>query len=176
MYIDLNIYCFLFFQGFPGDFSENNFNRYAGVIVLQTPDFKCWLVRCNFHNKRGRLGQGWHNFVVENDLHEGDVCVFELIKSTDMMLLKVTIFRLSSSASVMGCKRWQKYISFLKKSLSDERVSLNKRPKTEPVEMKQPAERDGLLNNDLQPQHPRKLLIILFSIQYLVLSSMLMMP
>ncbi|XP_065623851.1 B3 domain-containing protein REM19 isoform X2 [Quercus suber] len=65
------------------------------IAKLETPDGRQWSVNCH---KRGRLssamniGRGWIVFARENNLEEGDVCVFELIKRKPVVL-NVSIFR-----------------------------------------------------------------------------------
>ena len=65
------------------------------IAKLETSDGRQWSVNC--HN-RGRLssatniGRGWIVFARENNLEEGDVCVFELIKGKPVVL-NVSIFR-----------------------------------------------------------------------------------
>ena len=44
------------------------------------------------YRQRGSFSRGWSRFANENNLRVGDVCVFELIKSDDVVL-KVSIFR-----------------------------------------------------------------------------------
>ncbi|XP_059668853.1 B3 domain-containing protein REM19-like [Cornus florida] len=64
------------------------------MVKLQLSDGREWYARC-IHDKLGRqakLTMGWGTFVRENNLVEGDTCVFELNKAKDFVL-KVSIFR-----------------------------------------------------------------------------------
>ncbi|XP_040988501.1 B3 domain-containing protein REM16-like [Juglans microcarpa x Juglans regia] len=66
-------------------------------VMLQVGE-KSWPVKFNSypHLSYAVLSAGWRTFVKDNSLQVGDVCVFELIKSDDVML-KVSIFRCPSN-------------------------------------------------------------------------------
>ncbi|KAH7858369.1 hypothetical protein Vadar_023075 [Vaccinium darrowii] len=53
-----------------------------------------WPIKCTWVNGSAMLTTGWHQFVLDNRLEEGDVCIFELIKMVDIVL-KVTIVRVN---------------------------------------------------------------------------------
>lgn len=73
-----------------------NFKGFSGFIQLRISDAKQWSVWCVYDDwKRVRLGKGWYQFVKENNLTEGDVCVFELLRS-ETIVLNVTMFHASS--------------------------------------------------------------------------------
>ncbi|XP_058761411.1 B3 domain-containing transcription factor VRN1-like [Vicia villosa] len=76
----------------PSSFAENNLNEVSGFIKLLGPTGKEFPVRCLYRGGRAKLSQGWYEFTVENGLGEGDVCVFELLRSREVVL-KVTLFR-----------------------------------------------------------------------------------
>ncbi|KAJ6419592.1 hypothetical protein OIU84_029660 [Salix udensis] len=76
----------------PSGFAEKNLNGLSGFMKLQLPDGKQWPVRCLYRGGRAKFSQGWYEFTQENNLGEGDVCIFELLKSRDVVL-KVTVFR-----------------------------------------------------------------------------------
>jgi hypothetical protein len=61
--------------------------------MLQVGD-KSWPVKLLMypHLSLGALSAGWFAFARDNTLEIGDVCVFELIES-DNVVLKVSIFR-----------------------------------------------------------------------------------
>uniref|UniRef100_A0A2N9JCA9 TF-B3 domain-containing protein n=1 Tax=Fagus sylvatica TaxID=28930 RepID=A0A2N9JCA9_FAGSY len=63
------------------------------ILMLQVGD-KSWPVKLLMypHLSSGTLSAGWFAFARDNTLQIGDVCVFELIKS-DNVVLKVSIFR-----------------------------------------------------------------------------------
>ncbi|XP_065856732.1 B3 domain-containing transcription factor VRN1-like isoform X1 [Euphorbia lathyris] len=76
----------------PSCFAEKNLNGVCGFIKLQFTDGRQWPVRCLYRGGRAKLSQGWYEFTLENNLGEGDVCIFELLKSRDVVL-KVTVYR-----------------------------------------------------------------------------------
>ncbi|GAV84812.1 B3 domain-containing protein [Cephalotus follicularis] len=85
----------------PSCFAEKHLNGVSGYIKLQLSDGKQWPVRCLYRGGRAKLSQGWYEFSMENNLGEGDVCVFELMRSRDFVL-KVTVFRVLESASLLN--------------------------------------------------------------------------
>ena len=79
-------------QYLPGEFSMNIGQNQ--IVTLQTPNGKQWCVWCYYYNPpslRMRIGKGWTAFSRDNNLEEGDVCVFEVIKRKPVVL-SVTIF------------------------------------------------------------------------------------
>ncbi|KAF7810929.1 B3 domain-containing transcription factor VRN1-like isoform X2 [Senna tora] len=76
----------------PSCFAEKHLNEVSGFIKLQTSDGRQWPVRCLYRGGRAKLSQGWFEFAQDNNLGEGDVCVFELLRMRDVVL-KVTIFQ-----------------------------------------------------------------------------------
>lgn len=86
------IFLFLLVQYLPSCFAEKNLNGVSGFIKLQTYDGRQWSVRCLYRGGRAKLSQGWYEFSQENNLGEGDVCIFELLRMKDVVL-KVTVFR-----------------------------------------------------------------------------------
>lgn len=90
---------FLVGQHMPSRFAEKYLNGVSKFIKLQTSDGKQWHVRCLSGESRVKLSKGWTEFVKDNNLEEGDVCVFELINMEDVVL-KVSIFRVLDDARV----------------------------------------------------------------------------
>ncbi|XVF67655.1 hypothetical protein PTKIN_Ptkin10aG0138800 [Pterospermum kingtungense] len=84
----------------PSCFAEKHLSGVSGFIKLQLPDGRQWPVRCLYRGGRAKFSQGWYEFTLENNLGEGDVCVFELLKSREF-ILKVTVFRVMESAELM---------------------------------------------------------------------------
>lgn len=78
----------------PSCFAEKNLNGVSGIIKLQISDGRQWPVRCLYRGGRAKLSQGWFEFSLENNLGEGDVCVFELV-ATKEVVLQVTVFRIT---------------------------------------------------------------------------------
>lgn len=76
----------------PSKFAEKYLKGVSGEITLQVSSGKQWRVRCIREGPGTKLTRGWADFVVDNDLKEEDVCVFELIDIKDIVL-KVTVFR-----------------------------------------------------------------------------------
>ncbi|XP_039042155.1 B3 domain-containing protein REM19 [Hibiscus syriacus] len=70
----------------PSYFAEQHLSRVSGFIKLQLPDGIQWLVRCLYRGGRAKFSQGWYEFTLENNLGEGDVCVFELLRSMEFVL------------------------------------------------------------------------------------------
>ncbi|WRX14356.1 B3 DNA binding domain - like 10 [Theobroma cacao] len=72
-------------------------NGVNGTITLQVSEGKKWPVRCIYVDGHLKFCKGWAEFVLDNNLDEGDVCVFELL-NTEEIVLKVTIFRVLEDA------------------------------------------------------------------------------
>ena len=92
--------CFLL-QHIPSSFARTFLNTVTGFVTLQVSDGKQWPVRCSFKDGKAKLGQGWTEFVWENNLEEGDVCIFELIHAKEIVL-KVAVFRVLEDAAPTG--------------------------------------------------------------------------
>ncbi|KAK4747793.1 hypothetical protein SAY87_014379 [Trapa incisa] len=75
----------------PSCFAEKHLNGVSGFIKLQRSDGNQWSVRCLYREGKAKLGRGWYDFSLENNLAEGDVCIFELIPAREV-ILKVTAF------------------------------------------------------------------------------------
>ncbi|XVF67656.1 hypothetical protein PTKIN_Ptkin10aG0138900 [Pterospermum kingtungense] len=81
----------------PRCFARRYLNGVDGTISLQLSEGKKWPVRCVYAHGSLKFSKGWAEFVLDNSLDEGDVCVFELINSMEIVL-KVTIFRVLADA------------------------------------------------------------------------------
>ncbi|XWS62846.1 hypothetical protein CRYUN_Cryun06bG0045600 [Craigia yunnanensis] len=81
----------------PRSFARRYLNGVDGIITLQVSEGKKWPVQCIYGNGSLKFSKGWAEFVLDNNLDEGDVCVFELI-NTKEIVLKVTIFRVREDA------------------------------------------------------------------------------
>uniref|UniRef100_A0A2N9EP45 TF-B3 domain-containing protein n=1 Tax=Fagus sylvatica TaxID=28930 RepID=A0A2N9EP45_FAGSY len=97
----------------PSCFAEKNLSGVSGFIKLQTSEGRQWPVRCLYRGGRAKLSQGWYEFSVENNLGEGDVCVFELMKMRDIVL-KVTIFRVLEDTGLVVNQPLQQHVSHIK--------------------------------------------------------------
>eukprot|EP00257_Ricinus_communis_P016424 XP_015574594.1 B3 domain-containing transcription factor VRN1 isoform X1 [Ricinus communis] len=82
----------------PSSFAQRYLTT-TGCMTLQVSEGKQWPVRCVCRNRGAKLSKGWTEFAWDNNLEEGDVCVFELI---NMNVLKVTIFRVLESAATVN--------------------------------------------------------------------------
>ncbi|KAL0913474.1 hypothetical protein M5K25_016938 [Dendrobium thyrsiflorum] len=68
-----------FFMAIPADFIAEHFSNKPEKITLHNPQGKKWDLICYYHCRSwGFRGETWTKFVRENDLKEGDACVFEL--------------------------------------------------------------------------------------------------
>lgn len=79
----------------PAAFVRKYIPKTSGLIELQDTDGNKWNVHCIRKKHTMFLSKGWLNFVTDNGLVVGDVCVFELIKDllADELMLKVHMFR-----------------------------------------------------------------------------------
>ncbi|KAE8735942.1 B3 domain-containing transcription factor VRN1 [Hibiscus syriacus] len=80
-------------------FAEQHLSGIFGFIKLQLPDGRQWPGRCLDKGRRAKFSQGCYEFKLENNLGEGDVCVFELLRSREFVL-KVTVFRVMECAGL----------------------------------------------------------------------------
>ncbi|KAF7113892.1 hypothetical protein RHSIM_RhsimUnG0104200 [Rhododendron simsii] len=74
----------------PTEFSKENLSENPEMVVLQSANGGEWPVKCHYEG-RSRYFLYWKSFVQANNVKVGDVCVFELIKSSEPRL-KVVIF------------------------------------------------------------------------------------
>ncbi|KAJ4838356.1 hypothetical protein Tsubulata_019996 [Turnera subulata] len=82
----------------PSGFAREHFAQKSGDIILSLADTgRTWPAKYHLCIERGKTHVkffgGWREFVEDNNLGVGDVCVFELINETDMMF-QVVIFGL----------------------------------------------------------------------------------
>ncbi|XWS54857.1 hypothetical protein CRYUN_Cryun10bG0125600 [Craigia yunnanensis] len=85
----------------PRFFARRYLNGVDGTITLHVSEGKKWPVRCIYGHDSSKFSKGWAEFVLDNNLDEGDVCVFELINTMEIVL-KVTIFRVLDDAAAMN--------------------------------------------------------------------------
>ncbi|KAI8020241.1 B3 domain-containing transcription factor VRN1 [Camellia lanceoleosa] len=83
--------CFKFNLNVPLAFAMKHFSVKQRDVILRLSDGRAWTVNCYCH-LNGKCKFGWASFVRDNNLKLGDVCIFELIKATEVCL-NVTIFR-----------------------------------------------------------------------------------
>ncbi|XP_016490744.2 B3 domain-containing protein LOC_Os12g40080 isoform X1 [Nicotiana tabacum] len=60
-------------------------------VVLQNSSKRSWAVKCSLGTVNAKLTSGWKEFVLDNNLKVGDVCVFERV-STSKLLFNVIIY------------------------------------------------------------------------------------
>ncbi|XP_026428234.1 B3 domain-containing transcription factor VRN1-like [Papaver somniferum] len=80
----------------PADFATSHLTNITRmVITLRVSDERTWDVGYVSQTPmERRISQGWREFVADNDLKEGDVCVFELVDNRENFEMNVHIFRL----------------------------------------------------------------------------------
>ncbi|XP_061973624.1 B3 domain-containing transcription factor VRN1-like [Populus nigra] len=77
----------------PLEFAQRHLSDAPRCIKLQVSDGREWPIQINRNQCRYlSISKGWNEFSQENNLMEGDVCVFELINK-EKFVLKVAIFR-----------------------------------------------------------------------------------
>lgn len=90
----------------PEEFVRRHLNQCSEDIQLQANNGRRkWPARCYYQVKNGsitsvkKIGKGWGPFSADNNLQEGDVCVFELTKKgKDMNVLRVWIYHAADYA------------------------------------------------------------------------------
>ncbi|XP_070024318.1 putative B3 domain-containing protein Os03g0621600 isoform X6 [Nicotiana sylvestris] len=60
-------------------------------VILQNSSKRSWAVKCSLGTVNAKLTSGWKEFVLDNDLKEGHICVFERV-SRSKLLFNVIIF------------------------------------------------------------------------------------
>ncbi|XP_009613660.1 B3 domain-containing protein_Os12g40080-like isoform X3 [Nicotiana tomentosiformis] len=60
-------------------------------VVLQNSSKRSWAVKCSLGTVNAKLTSGWKEFVLDNNLKVGDVCVFERV-SRSKLLFNVIIY------------------------------------------------------------------------------------
>lgn len=78
----------------PSAFADRYLAGVSRFITSTVSTGEDWPIKCTWVNGSAMLTTGWHQFVLDNRLEEGDVCIFELIKTVDIVL-KVTIVRVN---------------------------------------------------------------------------------
>ena len=77
-------------------------NKKQGKVILQVLDGRVWEVRYIFRKlsryNKFEFCDGFKEFVEDNNLKVGDVCIFELIRRTKLTF-KVSIFRKTDSSN-----------------------------------------------------------------------------
>ncbi|KAG5221950.1 B3 domain-containing transcription factor [Salix suchowensis] len=83
----------------PHEFARRHLLGGPAIIKLEVSNGRYWPVQILQHEHQlVTLTKGWSQFVGENDLVEGDVCTFELVKGNGCVL-KVTVSRDGSRPS-----------------------------------------------------------------------------
>ncbi|KAH0699140.1 hypothetical protein KY284_013355 [Solanum tuberosum] len=77
-------------------FARKYFLETDGNLMLCIPGSGSLSVKCTIRTKNAKVYSGWKTFMLENKLKVGDVCVFEVIKGTQLCV-DVTIFRAAGS-------------------------------------------------------------------------------
>lgn len=116
-------------------------------------------MKCTNKNGNARLTEGWCKFAKENNLLEGDVCIFELIPTKDTVV-KVTVFPVrktdfantqSSNSPASGSKVQNNVLSSQNQMQSDDsRAKKQKTDESGDVHGKRKAECSTTGIGDLQ--------------------------
>ncbi|XP_010270408.1 PREDICTED: B3 domain-containing transcription factor VRN1-like [Nelumbo nucifera] len=61
-------------------------------VILRVSDGRMWPARCILRQGMTWISKGWADFALDNNLEEGDCCVFELTK-TNVIEMQISIFR-----------------------------------------------------------------------------------
>ncbi|XP_059310676.1 uncharacterized protein LOC132062041 [Lycium ferocissimum] len=80
----------------PSTFARKYFLENSGDLVLHVPGRGTWSVKCTLGSFNAKIHSGWREFAADNELKIGDVCIFEVIKGTPL-LIDVTIFPAAGS-------------------------------------------------------------------------------
>ncbi|KAI4357357.1 hypothetical protein L6164_001310 [Bauhinia variegata] len=82
------------YLNFPSNFSSQHMGEKGFISLRLSDDLRTWTIKycSNLATKQSMLTSGWRSFASDNKLKVGDVCVFELINSIEM-LFNVSISR-----------------------------------------------------------------------------------
>ncbi|XP_045802371.1 B3 domain-containing transcription factor VRN1-like [Trifolium pratense] len=131
----------------PTQFAINYLKKEESNILLKLLNGRTWYAKYCF----GKIKSGWKNFVRDNKLKVGDVCVFELTKS-QALTLRVLIFRVDDeephSSSLPQVQRdediseveSENYISIDEDEKEPQRTSLRSKVKLETNEAQNAAD------------------------------------
>ena len=97
------IFVLICLQDIPFRFAKTHFKEDNSEIVLQHSDGRTWTVCCRIKifSQRAYFNIRWNAFVQDNNLKVGNICVFELIKSAELVV-KVSIIRAGDSRPSVG--------------------------------------------------------------------------
>lgn len=81
-------------QSIPVRFTQEKYIQSGHYVTLKVGD-KSWEVLFLIAREKrpGSFSSGWKSFAGANGLKVGDLCVFELIKRNNGVVLEVSIFR-----------------------------------------------------------------------------------
>ncbi|XP_058081446.1 B3 domain-containing protein REM16-like isoform X2 [Magnolia sinica] len=86
--------CRRFYMTIPAEFVRDHLNYKSQLVTISIPSGETWPVFYRHRNTGlSGLGKGWADFVFDNNLEEGDACVFELSRKRELIVLNVHIFR-----------------------------------------------------------------------------------
>ena len=85
-------------QYIPRKFGTKHLAERSHDILFLRPNRKGeWCMRYYYRDRvsssMGFTGRNWTKFVRDNKLHEGDVCVFELLKGMSKVIMMVHVCR-----------------------------------------------------------------------------------
>lgn len=79
-------------QCLPVKFARENIPEQENKLRLCVKSEGTWSMKCSLSPGKANMTGGWRNFVKDNGLRVGDVCVFE-VNGCENLLWNVTIFR-----------------------------------------------------------------------------------
>lgn len=59
------------------------FSAKRSDLVLQIPNKRSWALKCYRAKEYAKLTSGWKEFVLDNNIKAGDVCVFEQVSRSN---------------------------------------------------------------------------------------------
>ncbi|KAF4394723.1 hypothetical protein F8388_015629 [Cannabis sativa] len=85
------------FPHVPAMYTQKNMNQCCGFVhlVVHGNETQKWRIQCLPRRDQPscrELSYGWSKFAMDNNLKEGDVCVFELVEKGEDIVLKVWIY------------------------------------------------------------------------------------
>ncbi|XP_057965093.1 B3 domain-containing protein Os01g0723500-like isoform X2 [Malania oleifera] len=80
----------------PTSFSKAYLPQQKTRFVLKNSKGKAWEVASNYNKKYHAFSGGWRAFACDNNLNQGDVCVFELV---DKNVMQVHVFPIDQTSS-----------------------------------------------------------------------------
>lgn len=71
-------------QTVPSIFARNHLPQSNTKIILRNSEDKSWETNYINKEKNHKFSRGWKDFVRDNKLKVGDICIFELVAKNEM--------------------------------------------------------------------------------------------